>query len=88
MSYPAEVRIQLLRSKETGLIAAVSDDLPGLMTVGTEIEEIQRRLPTAIAEIISVQFGVDVDVRLEESADLSVPFESLSTALVVDLRAA
>lgn len=86
--FPTEVRIYLRRSRKTGLFAAVSDDLPGLMTVAHTIEEIEERLPPAIQQLIKAQYDQDVEVHLEDTDDGSDDFKSLSDPRVAELHAA
>lgn len=87
MSYPTRIRVNLQRNAKAGLFAAVSDDLPGLMTVGHTIEEIEQRLPAAIAQLIKAQYGEDVEFQCADS-EPSDDFLSLSDPRVIELRAA
>jgi len=86
MSYPTTIRVGLLRSRKTGLIAAVSDDLPGLMTVGKTIEDIEERLPAAISQLIKAQYDADVEVELVDGDDEG--FFSLGEPRILELHAA
>ncbi len=85
-NYPKEIRINLLRQKKSGLIAAVSEDLPGLMTVGTSIDEIEERLPFAIQQIIAAQYGEHVNLTLYPADDDD--FSPLSEPRIFGLEAA
>jgi predicted RNase H-like HicB family nuclease len=67
--FPTCVKISYKENKRVGLVAAVSADLPGLMAVGTSMEEADARVPAAIAQIIEAQYGVSVDVKLFEDSD-------------------
>lgn len=78
--FPSEIRIDIRRNRATGLIAAVSDDLPGLLTVGRDIAEIERRLPPSIAALIKAEFGVNVVVEMADGDNSGTEFTSLSTA--------
>jgi predicted RNase H-like HicB family nuclease len=86
-AFPKEVRIHLERDVQTGLFAALSDDLPGLMTVATTIEEIEQRLPAAIAQLVEAQYGTQVAVTLEPT-DTDDGFAPLAEPRVAELRAA
>jgi hypothetical protein len=86
-TYPTAVRVYLRRQPKTGLFAAVSDDLPGLMTVADNIEEIERRLPASIEQLIKAQYGADV-VVVHGDADISDDFKPLDEPRVIELRAA
>ncbi len=86
-SFPARIRIALTRSRSTGIFAAESPELPGLMTVGHDIEEIEQRLPDAIKQLIKAEYGVDVEVEAIETGG-DVDFAPLATPRVVELRAA
>lgn len=64
-AFPKEVRIHLERDTRTGLFAALSNELPGLMAVATTIEEIEERLPAAVAQLVRAQYGAAVNVNIE-----------------------
>jgi predicted RNase H-like HicB family nuclease len=85
-AYPTEVRVHLQRDSGSGLFAALSDDLPGLMTVASTIEEIEQRLPAAIAQLVETQYGAAVRVTLEAEGDAG--FKSLAEPRVAELHAA
>jgi hypothetical protein len=85
--FPREIRLELLSSTRAGLLAVVSDDLPGLMVVAETFEELTRRLPVSVAQLIKAQYGVDVTVEFCDEYDDS-DFKSLSTAHLVEARAA
>ena len=87
MSYPQSIRIYLRHQAKSGLFAAVSDDLPGLMTVADSIEEIRRRLPSAIQQLIKAQFDENVSVALRDDEG-DDDFISLREPKVAELRAA
>jgi predicted RNase H-like HicB family nuclease len=84
-AFPTEVKIHLQRDRQSGLFAALSDDLPGLMTVAATIEEIERRLPAAIAQLVEAQYGAHVRVTIESEDE---GFRSLAEPRVAELRAA
>jgi predicted RNase H-like HicB family nuclease len=46
------IRITLAKHDDTGLLAATSDDLHGLVVFGKTVEEIERKLPIAIKELL------------------------------------
>lgn len=69
-SYPETVRISLSRNRAAGLIAASSPDLPGLLVVAGTMDEIDDRLPSAIAQIVEAQFSVKVRAEPIESSDV------------------
>lgn len=52
METPDWIRTYTMHSTKTGLIAAMSDDLPGLLVVGHTMEEVERLLPAAIADLV------------------------------------
>jgi predicted RNase H-like HicB family nuclease len=86
-SFPSEIRIYLERDVKTGLFAAMSEDLAGLLTVGASIEEVEQRLPAAIKQLVHAQYGQSVNVTLtvDDEAD---GFRPLAEPRVVELRAA
>jgi predicted RNase H-like HicB family nuclease len=85
--FPTTVRIHLERDTQTGLFAALSRDLPGLMTVAKTIEEIEDRLPGAISQLVAAKYGVEVAVTIEPTEDEG-GFASLAEPRVAELRAA
>lgn len=84
--FPSRVSVRLMHQHKTGLFAAVSDDLPGLMTIADSIEEVDRRLPASIAQVIQAQYGQRVEVVLED--DFDDDFQPLDAPRVLELRAA
>jgi hypothetical protein len=46
------IRIGLAKHDDRGLLAATSEDLHGLVVFGKTVEEIERKLPTAIRELL------------------------------------
>lgn len=46
------IRIRLLSHQKTGLLMAVSEDLPGLVVHGRTVGEIEERLPSVVADLI------------------------------------
>jgi hypothetical protein len=61
------IRIQARVSRSTGVMAAYSDDLPGLLVAGNTQEEIARKLPGAVRELLEAH-GLRV-VKLAVSDD-------------------
>ena len=53
------IRIRLLKHKDTDLLMAVSDELRGLVLHGRSVDEIERRLPAAIGDLLRAE-GFDV----------------------------
>lgn len=51
------VRAYVMAHGQTGLLIALSDDLPGLVVHGHSLEEVERRLPTAINDIREAMAG-------------------------------
>jgi hypothetical protein len=45
------IRIRFAKHDDTVLLAATSEDLHGLVVFGKTVEEIERKLPTAIREL-------------------------------------
>ncbi len=82
--HPETVRISLSRNKAAGLLAASSPDLPGLLVVAGTMDEIDDRLPAAIAQIVEAQF--DVRVRVEAIQASGAGFSPIER--VIELAAA
>lgn len=49
------IEIKSSINARTGLMAAFSDDLPGLLVVGKTIQELEDKLPGAMREILEAQ---------------------------------
>lgn len=60
------IRVRMLRHERTGLLAAVSDDLAGLVLHGYSHGEIKRKLPAAIRELLEAEGYTVVSVETEE----------------------
>jgi len=58
------IRIRCKVHKKTGNLAAFSDDLQGLLVVGANEQEIEAKLPGAIAEILDAMGTPVTDVEL------------------------
>lgn len=52
--------VEILEHDDTGLFAAISRELPGLMVHDYSIDEIERRLPAVIKDLLEAQ-GVAVE---------------------------
>lgn len=76
-AFPERIRLAYKESKRAGLFAAVSDDLPGLMTVAPTIEEVDRRVTGAIAQLVKAQYGVDIVVTLHDADEDADDFKPL-----------
>jgi uncharacterized protein DUF1902 len=59
--------IQILRYKDSDLLTAFSDDLPGLLVPARSHEELDERLPRAVKELLEAQGETDVSVVLEDA---------------------
>lgn len=85
--FPERVRLMYRHNKRSGLYAAVSDDLPGLMTVGRSLEEVDQRAPAAIAQLVQAQYGASVVVVVADGDD-DDRFRPLDEPRLAELRAA
>ena len=65
------IRIHLIKHTETGLLAAVSDDLHGLVVHAHSPEEIEKLLPDAIRDILVAQGFEVLSVTAEPDERLS-----------------
>jgi predicted RNase H-like HicB family nuclease len=48
-------RVETVEHRETGLLVAMSDDLPGLYVHGRSEEELEERIPVAIKALLEAQ---------------------------------
>ncbi|HZT89711.1 MAG TPA: hypothetical protein VFA12_17210 [Stellaceae bacterium] len=60
------IRIRLIRHDKMGLLAAISEDLHGLVVHGRSGGEIGDRLEGAIRELLEAQGDTVVNLRIEE----------------------
>lgn len=60
-------KITLLEHKETGLLMATSDDLPGLVVHGKSAEEIEGKLPGIVSDLLKASGEQVGEVRLERT---------------------
>ena len=81
MNYPREIQLKFQRHTTTGLIAAFSDDLPGLLLTGRSHDEINREAPLVIAALIKERYGVNVEVECESDAPVAPGFRSEAPCL-------
>jgi predicted esterase len=64
------IKIRVLSHSTTGLLMAMSDDMPGLVVHGRSDEDLERKLPAALRELLEASGFTVVDVTLmrDESA--------------------
>ena len=62
-------RIKVVRHRRTGLMVALSPDLPGLMVHGRDDDELRQRIPGSIREILEAQGFRVRDVGLDDGDD-------------------
>lgn len=79
MELPEVITIRFLKSEKTGLLAAITDDIPGFTITGRTIEAIEAKLAEAVAEVLQEQFGVSVEVTKEDRSEPEgfVPLSSI-----------
>lgn len=71
MNRPDIITIQYVKSTRTGLIAAITDEIPGFMVTGRTVDAVKAKLQEAISEALKEQFGVDfVDVMECDTQDI------------------
>lgn len=76
MSVPHSIRLSYQRHSETGLLAAFSEDLKGLLVTARTFEEIHDELPAVIADLVKQRFGVDVRVEWADVQPVAPGFET------------
>ncbi|MFG1429301.1 DUF1902 domain-containing protein [Roseixanthobacter glucoisosaccharinicivorans] len=69
------INVDIQTHRETGLILATSDDMPGLYVHARSFEELERRLPIAIRDILEFKGNIveSVDIVRRPNSD---PFMS------------
>lgn len=63
------IKISSVFNRKDGLIASFSDDLPGLLVVGRNAQDIEKKLPGAIREILEAQGHHVLNVSLADDDD-------------------
>ncbi|QRG06125.1 DUF1902 domain-containing protein [Xanthobacter dioxanivorans] len=61
------INVEIKRHRETGLLLATSEDMPGLMVHGRTMAEMEERLPIAARDILEHQGHTVQSVTLEKS---------------------
>jgi hypothetical protein len=87
MSVPNVVRISYERHARTGLIAALSTDLPGLMAVGKTFDEVDAEIPILIADLVQKRYGVAVKVSHVDAIDDDDGFNPIANGSEYQLAA-
>jgi hypothetical protein len=64
------IKIKVLRYNKTGLLMAMSEDMPGLIVHGRSDEELERKLPLAVRDLLEADGHevVQVTVVRDESS--------------------
>jgi Domain of unknown function (DUF1902) len=65
------IRVQVLQHEKTGLLAAISPDLHGLVVHGHSHDELRERLPGAIRDMIEAEGDSVVDLVMRVDDRLS-----------------
>ena len=65
------IEIKSSINARTGLMAAFSDDLPGLLVIGKTIQELEEKLPGALREILEAQGNTVTRLELIEPVNES-----------------
>jgi hypothetical protein len=64
-----EIEIKVLEYRETGLLAAYSPDLKGLLVNARTERELSQKLPAAITELLEAQGNKVIDVQTAKKTD-------------------
>jgi hypothetical protein len=75
MSVPHVIRLSYQRHSETGLLAAYSEDLKGLLVTARTFEEIHEELPVVIADLVKQRYGVNIRVEWAVEEPVAPGFE-------------
>ncbi|TPI29002.1 DUF1902 domain-containing protein [Mesorhizobium sp. B3-1-6] len=71
------INIDVISHEKSGLLVAVSDELPGLYVHGDTYEEIRARLPDAIKSLVEASEKTQVEVQEVDDSDIErVGFQS------------
>jgi hypothetical protein len=70
------IRLSYQRHSETGLLAAFSHDLKGLLAMGRTFEELHEELPHLIVDLVKERYGADVRVEWEDDEPIAPGFET------------
>ena len=70
--------IKIVKHRNTGLLVATSEDLPGLMVASRSHEELEREVPIAIREMLEARGEKAPHVEVVDGDRLSSDFLSYS----------
>lgn len=79
------IRVSMIRHQKTGLLVAISDDLPGLMVAGHTQAEVARKIPTAIRMLLEAE-GKSVVALDAESTNKNLPDAFASSSFIAHAR--
>jgi hypothetical protein len=79
-------RIDVLTHRESDLLVAVSDDLPGLMVQARSQAELHARIAPAIRELLEAQGNQVLNVETDGNALAVAPSAFLSHRLLASAR--
>ncbi len=68
------IAVEVMTLKDTGLMVAVSDDLPGLLVHGRSLEDLEQRLPVVIRELLEAQDAQKVKVTADQRKPMPKAF--------------
>ena len=73
------VSVEIIEHRDTGLLVGMSEDMKGLYVHGRSLDEMERRIPLAIREILEAEGRKNVVVRpVDDARDLPPVFSSHS----------
>lgn len=74
MSYPRSILVRYQRHQKTGLLAAYSEDLKGLLVTARSFDELNEELPVVIEDLIQKRFGAEVHFKWREEEPVAPGF--------------
>lgn len=80
MNKTVDIRFEFVIHKSTGLLAAFSRDLEGLLVHGRTEDEIRERTPAAIRSILEAQGNEVISINEVDEDDLPESFKPLNVS--------
>jgi hypothetical protein len=82
---PDEITVRYVRHTGTGLLCAISEDLPGLSVFGRSVDEIRDEVVIISAALVKERYGVDVayEWREEDLPEGFVPLDNAGTLITL-----
>lgn len=87
MTVPHVIRLSYQRHQQTGLVAAFSEDLKGLLVTARTFEALYEELPVVIADLVKQRYGMEIRVEWCDDEPVAPGFGSVECARLEEVAA-